>query len=108
MISSLATSRLTILPHIGEIRDRAGKSYEVLTEVMPQDLPIRPEVVPLWIVVLSACAGAIILMLLVAALYAVSCITSFISLVRLLFSKTNSSVDSSNVTGQVNPQRSSL
>lgn len=72
VISSLATSRLTILPHIGEIRDREGKSFEVLTEVMPKDLPIRPEVIPLWNIVLAACAGAIILMLLAAALYAVS------------------------------------
>jgi len=60
------------MPHIGETEDREGKTFEVETEVMPQDLPIRPDVAPLWIIVLSACAGAIILMLLIAALYAVS------------------------------------
>lgn len=72
LLSSLQASRVTRLPHIGVPHNPRVETHEVLTEVMPQEIAVKPEVVPLWIVVLSACAGTLILLLLIFLLYKVS------------------------------------
>jgi hypothetical protein len=71
-ISSLVATRLTRLPYIGVPDQVSLRTEEVITEVVPTDAPLKPEIVPLWIVVLSACAGAIILLLLIFLLWKVS------------------------------------
>jgi hypothetical protein len=48
------------------------RTEEVVTEVVPTDAALKPEIVPLWIVVLSACAGALILLLLIFLLWKVN------------------------------------
>jgi hypothetical protein len=67
----LVATRLTHLPYIGAPDQVSLRTEEVITEVVPKDAPPKPEIVPLWIVVLSACAGAIILLLLVFLLWKV-------------------------------------
>lgn len=71
-LSSLQASQLTKLPHIGEPESAKVETQEVFTEVMPQDTALKPEVAPLWIWVLSACAGTLILLLLIFLLWKVS------------------------------------
>jgi len=68
-LSSMMAGRVSKLPHIGAPDQSAVHTHEVVTTVVPRDTGARPEVVPLWVVVLSACAGALILMLLVYLLY---------------------------------------
>ncbi|PSN37770.1 hypothetical protein C0J52_13179 [Blattella germanica] len=68
-VSSLLATRLTKLPYIGYPGEGSLKRTEVVTEVVPADAPLKPEIAPLWIVVLSACAGAIILLLLIYLLW---------------------------------------
>lgn len=68
-VSSLVATRLTRLPHIGLPDQVTLRTEEVVTEVVPTDAPLKPEIVPLWIVVLSACAGAVILLLLIFLLW---------------------------------------
>jgi integrin alpha 8 len=67
----MSVARITKLPYIGEPKDKAIKTHEVFVTATPDPVP-KPDVVPLWIVVLSACAGAIILLLLIYLLYKVS------------------------------------
>jgi len=71
-VSSLVATRLTRLPYIGLPDQVTLRTEEVVTEVVPTDAPLKPEIVPLWIVVLSACAGAVILLLLIFLLWKVS------------------------------------
>lgn len=70
-VSSLMAGRVTRLPHIGTPDQSALHTHEVVTQVVPRDTGAKPDIVPLWVVVLSACAGALILMLLVYLLYKV-------------------------------------
>lgn len=70
-LSSLVAGRVTKLPHIGAPDQSAVHTHEVVTQVVPRGAGVKPDVVPLWVVVLSACAGALILMLLVYLLYKV-------------------------------------
>lgn len=71
-LSSIVGGKVTKLPHIGTPDQTSVHTYEVKTTVLPREAGVKPEVVPLWVVVLSACAGAIILMLLIYLLYKVS------------------------------------
>ncbi|XP_055384808.1 integrin alpha-PS2 isoform X2 [Condylostylus longicornis] len=67
-ISTLAIAQITKLPYIGRPGENIIKSHEIFFKAIPE--PIPPiDTVPLWVVVLSACAGAIILLLLVFLLY---------------------------------------
>lgn len=68
-LSSLLVARVTKIPHIGTPDQATIKTHEVFTKVIPRETGVPPGVVPLWVVVLSAVAGAIILMLLVYLLY---------------------------------------
>lgn len=70
-ISSMMVSRINKLPYIGTPNDRPIHTHEVFTNMTFTEAEIKPDVVPLWVVVLSACAGAIILLLLIFLLYKV-------------------------------------
>lgn len=53
------------------------RSHEVFFTAIPDPTP-KPDIVPLWIVVLAAIAGILILILLVYLLYKVRCLKTFI------------------------------
>lgn len=67
----MTVARISKLPYIGAPKDKPIKSHEVFTTAIPEPVP-KSDVIPLWIVVLAACAGAIILLLLVYLLYKVN------------------------------------
>lgn len=70
-LSTMAEGRITKLPYIGEPSTDTRKTHEVFVTAIPDQIP-KPDVVPLWIFVLAACAGALILLLLIYLLYKVS------------------------------------
>jgi len=70
-LSTLAVGRIKKLPYIGKPLNDKVEKHEVFVTAMPDPIP-KPDVVPLWIVVLAACAGALILLLLIYLLYKVS------------------------------------
>lgn len=72
-ISTMAIARITKLPFIGKPTEMPLKGLELSVTAIPIPEP-KPDVVPLWVVVLSACAGVIILLLIIYLLYKVSVI----------------------------------
>ncbi|XP_035905010.1 integrin alpha-PS2 isoform X1 [Anopheles stephensi] len=62
--STMNVARVLKLPYIGEPKDKPIKTHEIKVLASPERL-VKPDVVPLWIVVLAACAGALILLLLI-------------------------------------------
>lgn len=72
----MAVGRITKLPYIGASPNQPIKSHEVFVTAIPDPVP-KSDSVPLWIVVLAACAGALILLLLVYLLYKVRRSLSF-------------------------------
>lgn len=62
--STMNIARVTKLPYIGQPTHMPLKTSEIMVMAEPEPTP-KPDVVPLWIVVLAACAGTIILLLLV-------------------------------------------
>lgn len=70
-ISSKVVARIVKLPYIGEPEEKPLKTFEVPVKAIPEPI-IAPDVVPLWVVVLSAVAGTLILLLLIYLLYKVS------------------------------------
>lgn len=79
--STMAIARVSKLPHIGTPKERPIKTLELPFTLIPEPTP-KSDVVPLWVVVVSACAGAIILLLLVYLLYKVSKATSLMLLIH--------------------------
>jgi len=73
-LSSTLSAKVTKLQYIGKPESKLAqvRSYEVFTEVIPRDLAVKPDIIPLWIVVLAAVAGTAILLLLVYLLYKVN------------------------------------
>uniref|UniRef100_A0A1I8M8Q7 Uncharacterized protein n=1 Tax=Musca domestica TaxID=7370 RepID=A0A1I8M8Q7_MUSDO len=69
-ISTMAVSHVTELPNIGTPTDDIIRTHEIFYKAIPEPTPV-PDVVPLWVVVLAACAGALILLLLIFLLYKV-------------------------------------
>ncbi|XP_023158758.1 integrin alpha-PS2 isoform X2 [Ceratitis capitata] len=67
-VSTMAAANVTRLPYIGEPKVPIIKTHEIFYKAEPEPIPV-PDVVPLWVVVLAACAGALILLLLVYLLY---------------------------------------
>lgn len=61
----MMTARITDNPN------RELKRYEIFTNVTAPQTEVKPGVVPLWVIVLSAVAGALILLLLIFLLYKV-------------------------------------
>ena len=70
-LSTMVYARVTKLPYIGVPEDKPIKRHEVIMTAIPLVEP-APDVVPLWVVVLSACAGVVILLLLILLMYKVS------------------------------------
>ncbi|XP_017880871.1 integrin alpha-PS2 isoform X2 [Ceratina calcarata] len=68
-VSTKLVARVTKQPFIGTPAEQVTKSHEIKTNVEPSITPSAPDVIPLWVVVLAACAGAIILLLLIFLLY---------------------------------------
>ncbi|XP_044732044.1 integrin alpha-PS2 isoform X2 [Chrysoperla carnea] len=69
ILSTMMVARVSKLPYIGKPDDQPIKSHEVFTTIVSKDIDTEPDVVPLWVVVLSAVAGALILLLLIYLLY---------------------------------------
>lgn len=71
-LSSVVDGSITQLPYIGRVEEENEQhiTHEVVVSAIPDVFP-KPDVIPLWIVVLAACAGALILLLLVYLLYKV-------------------------------------
>nr|XP_036675857.1 integrin alpha-PS2 isoform X2 [Drosophila suzukii] len=67
-VSTLAVANVVLLPFIGAPKDPIIKTHEIFYKAEPEPLQ-EPEMVPLWVVVLAACAGALIFLLLVWLLY---------------------------------------
>ncbi|KAH8409140.1 hypothetical protein KR009_008769 [Drosophila setifemur] len=67
-VSTLAVANVTLLPFIGPPKDAIIKTHEIFYKAEPEP-QVVPDVVDLWVVVLSACAGALIFLLLVWLLY---------------------------------------
>lgn len=74
----MVISRVARLPYIGEPHDKPLKAHEVKITAVPIPEP-KPDIVPLWIIILSACIGVLILLLLIYLLYKVSSIAKFIN-----------------------------
>ncbi|CAD1475193.1 unnamed protein product, partial [Heterotrigona itama] len=68
-VSTKLVARVTKQPFIGTPAEQVVKSHEIKTNVEPSITPSVPDVIPLWVVVLSACAGTIILLLLIFLLH---------------------------------------
>ncbi|XP_015188813.1 PREDICTED: integrin alpha-PS2-like [Polistes dominula] len=68
-VSSQLVARVTKQPFIGTPVEQVVKSHEIYTNIEPTAAPSSPDIIPLWIVVLSACAGTIILLLLIYLLH---------------------------------------
>ena len=66
----MAMGKITKLPYVGAPANETLKTHEVFVTAIPDPVP-KPDVIPLWIFVLAACAGALILLLLVYLLYKV-------------------------------------
>lgn len=69
-LSTLAIGKVTKLPYVGTPANEIIKSHEVFVTAMPDPIP-KPDIIPLWVFVLAACAGALILLLLIYLLYKV-------------------------------------
>ncbi|CRL01777.1 CLUMA_CG014993, isoform A [Clunio marinus] len=67
-LSTLIRGRVTKLPYIGELEAQEFKSHEIVLKAVPNQEP-KPEIIPLWIYVLAAVVGALILLLLIYLLY---------------------------------------
>lgn len=68
-LSTMALARITKLPYVSKPPE-TDFTHEIFVTATPVPTP-KPDVVPLWIVVLAACAGALILLLLIYLLYKV-------------------------------------
>ncbi|XP_050099365.1 integrin alpha-PS2 isoform X2 [Anopheles aquasalis] len=62
--STKIVARVTKLPYIGQPKEKPIKTHEIKVLAVPEPIP-KPDVVPLWIVVLAACTGTLILLLLI-------------------------------------------
>ncbi|XP_055909602.1 integrin alpha-PS2 isoform X2 [Eupeodes corollae] len=67
-VSTMAISHVTKLPYIGEPTEEIMRSHEIFYKAIPETIP-APDIIPLWIVILAACVGATILLLLVYLLH---------------------------------------
>ncbi|XP_018049115.1 PREDICTED: integrin alpha-PS2 isoform X2 [Atta colombica] len=68
-VSTKLVARVTKQPFIGTPAEQVIRSDEVMTNIEPSAAPSAPDMIPIWVVVLSACAGMIILLLLIYLLY---------------------------------------
>lgn len=73
-LTTMVVSRVSKVPYIGEPHEKPLKVHEVKIRAIPIPEP-KPDIVPLWIIILSACIGVIILLLLIYLLYKVTITT---------------------------------
>lgn len=71
-LTSVAVARVSRLPYLGVPLERPPRSQQASSVLTPLVPPQPAEGIPLWAVVLAACAGALLLLLLVLALYKVT------------------------------------
>nr|XP_022917597.1 integrin alpha-PS2 isoform X1 [Onthophagus taurus] len=67
--ATMALARISKVPYIGSPINKTLFKHEIVTTVLPPETDGAPSVVPLWVVVLSAIAGVVILLLLAFLLY---------------------------------------
>jgi hypothetical protein len=72
----MVAAKVTMLPQIRTPIEVLTQTHEVHSQIIPREVSDKPKIVPLWVFVVSACAGAIILMLLVYLLWKVGSIFS--------------------------------
>lgn len=79
-LSSTISAKVTKLPYIGKPDNKLAriKSHEVFTQAIPRDVTVKPDIIPLWHIVLAAVAGTAILLLLVYLLYKVITVKNLI------------------------------
>lgn len=97
-LSTMVVARVASLPYIGEPQKKPIERHEVVLTAIPIAEP-KPDVVPLWVWVLSACIGVLILLLLIYLLYKVISLLMFVEELSELYVSFRS-VDSSNETVQ--------
>ncbi|XP_066258052.1 integrin alpha-PS2 [Euwallacea similis] len=68
-LSSMMVARISQLPYIGKPKDAALHSHEIFTDIPAGEQELTPQAVPLWIILLSAIAGTLILLLVILLLY---------------------------------------
>ncbi|XP_060537100.1 integrin alpha-PS2 isoform X2 [Cylas formicarius] len=68
-LSSVMVARISKLPYIGRFKDQNPLMHEVFTDIPAKEPEVPPRIVPLWIILLSAIAGTIILLLVILFLY---------------------------------------
>ncbi|CAG5051038.1 unnamed protein product [Parnassius apollo] len=68
-LSTLAAARVTRLPIVGRPSERAWYTAEAHTVVTPQLQAVESGSIPLWVIILAAIVGALVLLLLIFALY---------------------------------------
>lgn len=69
ILSTLAATRVSRLPMVGRPSDPAWHTAEAQTVITPQLEARDSGTIPLWVVVLAAVVGALLLLLLIFALY---------------------------------------
>ncbi|KAG5683654.1 hypothetical protein PVAND_012923 [Polypedilum vanderplanki] len=67
-LSTMAIGNITKLPYVGTPANEILKTHEIFMTAIPDPIP-KPDVIPLWVFILAACAGALILLLLIYLLY---------------------------------------
>lgn len=70
-LSTIVIARVSKLPYIGVPQEKPMKIHEVLITAIPTPEP-KPTGIPLWLIILAAIIGILILMLLSYILYKVS------------------------------------
>ncbi|KAL1494758.1 hypothetical protein ABEB36_010304 [Hypothenemus hampei] len=68
-LSSMMVARISKLPFIGKPKDQALHSHEIFTDIPAGEPELAPKAVPLWIILLSAIMGTLILLLVIFLLY---------------------------------------
>ncbi|CAH1154080.1 unnamed protein product [Phaedon cochleariae] len=64
-VSSMMVGKITKLPYLGEAREEVLRRHEIFTDIPGKEAELVTEVAPLWIYVLSAVAGIVMLLLLI-------------------------------------------
>ncbi|VVC36333.1 Integrin alpha chain,Integrin domain,Integrin alpha-2,FG-GAP repeat,Integrin alpha beta-propellor [Cinara cedri] len=72
-LSSMISAKITRLPYIGKpVSDSKlaqVRVHEVLTQIISRDFAVKPNIIPMWIVILAAIAGTYVLLVLIYLLY---------------------------------------
>ncbi|XP_050678590.1 integrin alpha-8 isoform X2 [Leptidea sinapis] len=68
-LSTLTATRVSRLPMVGRPSDRSWQTAEAHTVVTPQLEALETGTIPLWVIILAAVVGALLLLLLIFALY---------------------------------------